>query len=402
MKNKIKLKKYLLLMVVLTFVFTIIMGIVKIKEYQDYTYNFNKSIVSLVKLIKDKYPEVSDKEIMTILNAEEIDDNIIKSYGIDIEKESIVLQNDKYFKIFWITDLIIFVIALGSLIVIFLKYNKSKDKDIKNIIKYLEQINKKNYELNIDTISEDELSILKNELYKVTVMLKESAQNSLDDKINLKRSLEDISHQLKTPLTSILIILDNLLEDTNMEKPLQEDFLRDIKREVVNINFLVQNLLKLSKLEANSIKFVKKEVKVEELIKEAMANVSSLGDLKNVTIVLEGNKNIKITCDYKWEIEALTNLLKNAIEYSKEGQKVLVKIEQNVVYTQIIIQDFGKGIKEKDLKHIFERFYKGENASSESVGIGLALAKMIIEEDNGAISVSSDNQGTKFIIKYFN
>ena len=157
-------------MVALTLIFMAIMGIVSIKEYQDYTYNFNKSIVSLVKLIKDKYPLVGDIEIMRILNAEKIDDNILKSYGINIEKEAIILQNDRHFKTFWATNLIIFGIALGSLIAIFLKYNKSKDKDIKNIIKYLEQINKRNYELNIDTISEDELSILKNELYKVTVM----------------------------------------------------------------------------------------------------------------------------------------------------------------------------------------------------------------------------------------
>ena len=285
--------------------------------------------------------------------------------------------------------------------IIFLSYNKKKEKDINDITKYIEEINKKNYELQIDSITEDELSILKNEIYKTTIMLKESAENSNQDKINLKKSLEDISHQLKTPLTSILILLDNLIDDPNMNAETRNDFITDIKREIININFLVQAILKLSKFDANTIHFIKQEITLNEIIEEAVKNVSTLCDLRNIKIEIIGDENAKIICDAKWQIEAITNILKNSIEHSQDNHKIVVKYEKNSIYSNIEIQDFGDGISQKDLKHIFERFYKGENASKESIGIGLALSKTIIEEDNGTISVDSNENGTKFTIKYY-
>ena len=250
-------------------------------------------------------------------------------------------------------------------------------------------------------MSEDELSILKNEIYKTTIMLKEAADNSNKDRIKLKKSLEDISHQLKTPITSILIMLDNIIEDPDMDASVRNDFIIDIKRNVANINFLVQTLLKLSKFDSNTVNFIKQENELENIAKESIQNVASLCDLKNINIELNIKNNSKIVCDLKWQIEAITNLLKNAIEHSKDNEKVVITVDSNNVYSMIEIQDLGDGIAEKDLPHIFERFYKGENSTSESIGIGLALAKTIIEQDNGNISVDSDGNGTRFIVKYF-
>ena len=250
-------------------------------------------------------------------------------------------------------------------------------------------------------MSEDELSILKNEIYKTTIMLKEAADNSNKDRIKLKKSLEDISHQLKTPITSILIMLDNIIEDPDMDASVRNDFIIDIKRNVANINFLVQTLLKLSKFDSNTVNFINKETKISDIVNESIKNVSSLSDLKNINIELNIKNNSKIVCDLKWQIEAITNLLKNAIEHSKDNEKVVITVDSNNVYSMIEIQDLGDGIAEKDLPHIFERFYKGENSTSESIGIGLALAKTIIEQDNGNISVDSDGNGTRFIVKYF-
>ena len=144
------------------------------------------------------------------------------------------------------------------LISIFLKYNHSKDKKLKEITKYIEEINNKNYKLDIEDNTEDELSILKNEIYKTTIMLKEVAENSMKDKTCLKDSLSDISHQLKTPLTSIIIMLDNILDNPNMDDATKNEFIKDIKREIVNINFLVESLLKISKLDASSVTFINK------------------------------------------------------------------------------------------------------------------------------------------------
>lgn len=177
--------------------------------------------------------------------------------------------------------------------------------------------------------------------------------------------------------------------------------LEDIKRNVTNINFLVQTLLKLSKFDANTVYFIKQENDLQNIVKESIKNVSTLCDLRNINIEFNTKGNSKIVCDSKWQIEAITNILKNAIDHSKNASKVTINIEDNNVYSMIEIIDTGDGISKKDIAHIFERFYKGENATSDSIGIGLALAKTIIEEDNGNVSVESNKLGTKFVIKYF-
>ena len=294
--------------------------------------------------------------------------------------------------------MIVFILILS---IIVFKYNHSESKKINEITKYIEEINRGNYKLNIEENTEDELSILKNELYKITIKLKEVAENSQKDKTTLKDSLSDISHQIKTPITSILIMLDNILSDENMPEDIKKDFIKDIKREIINIKFLVESILKLSKIDSNSIKFIKKEVFIKDIINEAVKNVSMLSELKNIEIIVSGDDSIKTICDLKWQVEAITNILKNCIEHSYENRKIYINYNQNNMYTELKIEDNGTGIDAKDLPHIFERFYKGKNSSSDSVGIGLALSKSIIESNNGYIQVDSKlNKGTTFIIKY--
>ena len=402
MKNKIRLKQYFISTLIVAICLFVLFLALNIYEYHTYTNNFNNKIGAIVNVIKDKYPEITDKEIITILNSNDFESNdFFTKYGIDINNKSVLLNNDKDYHTFLIVNMSFLTITIIALLIIYIRYNHKKENDIKDIIKCIEQINKKNYELQIDSISEDELSILKNEIYKTTIMLKESAENSNKDKLNLKKSLEDISHQLKTPLTSILVMLDNIIEDPDMDINIRNDFIRDIKRNVVNINFLVQALLKLSKFDANTVHFIKQENDLKEIIKESIKNVSTLCDLRNINIELNIKESSKIICDSKWQIEAITNIIKNAIDHSKDNSNIIINVDNNSVYSMIEVIDFGDGISKKDIKHIFERFYKGENATSDSIGIGLALAKTIIEEDNGSISVESNKNGTKFIIKYF-
>lgn len=402
MKNKIRLKQYFISTFIVSICLFVLFLVLNIYEYHTYTNNFNNKIGAIVNVIKDKYPEITDKEIITILNSNDFESNdFFTKYGIDINNKSVLLNNDKDYHTFLIVNMSFLTITIIALLIIYIRYNHKKENDIKDIIKCIEQINKKNYELQIDSISEDELSILKNEIYKTTIMLKESAENSNKDKLNLKKSLEDISHQLKTPLTSILVMLDNIIEDPDMDINIRNDFIRDIKRNVVNINFLVQVLLKLSKFDANTVHFIKKEYNLKNIVNESIKNVSTLCDLRNINIELNIKNDSKIICDSKWQVEAITNILKNSIDHSKDNQKVIINVENNNVYSTVEIIDFGDGISKKDISHIFERFYKGENATSDSIGIGLALAKTIIEEDNGNISVESNKNGTKFIIKYF-
>lgn len=402
MKNKIRLKQYFLSTFIVSICLFVLFLALNIYEYHIYTNNFNNKIGAIINVLKDKYPELTDKEIIKILNSDEFDskDFFIK-YGINVDNQSILLNNEKSYHTFLIVNMSFLAITIVTLLIVFIRYNRKKESDIKEITKCIEQINKKNYELQIDSISEDELSILKNEIYKTTIMLKESAENSNLDKLNLKKSLENISHQLKTPLTSILVMLDNLIEDPDMDVIVRNDFIRDIKRNAVNINFLVQAILKLSKFDANTVYFIKKENNLKSIIDESIKNVSTLCDLRNINIELNIKGNSKIICDSKWQVEAITNILKNSIEHSQDNQKIIINCENNNVYSMVEIIDYGDGISKKDISHIFERFYKGENATSDSIGIGLALAKTIIEEDNGNISVESDKTGTKFTIKYF-
>ena len=403
LENKVHLKKFLLISIIPIIVFLIIGNIFFFYQYHSYTQNYNNKIASLVNLLDKEYPDIDRNELISILNSDDkVSEDIFSRYGIDIQNESIIIENDRLFSGFIIVYNILFIGLALSIILLYLKHEKNQNKEIKKIARCIEEINKKNYSINIDENSEDELSILKNELYKITIMLKEDAENSKKDKLKLKDSLSDISHQLKTPLTSINIMLDNILDNPDMDSNTKEKFIQNIKREITNISSLVGEILKLSKFDASVIKFEEQQVFINDLVKSAISNVEMMAELKNINIEVNNRDNIKLVCDAKWQIEAITNILKNCIEHSKENSTIIIDINSNKIYKQIIIRDNGEGIDEKDLPHIFERFYKGKNSSKDSVGIGLALAKTIIEKDNGSIKVDSKKgKQTTFVIKYY-
>lgn len=403
LENKVHLKKFLLISIIPIIVFLIIGNIFFFYQYHSYTQNYNNKIASLVNLLDKEYPDIDRNELISILNSnDKVSEDIFSKYGIDIQNESIIIENDRLFSGFIIVYNILFIGLALSIILLYLKHEKDQNKEIKKIARCIEEINKKNYSINIDENSEDELSILKNELYKITIMLKEDAENSKKDKLKLKDSLSDISHQLKTPLTSINIMLDNILDNPDMDSNTKEKFIQNIKREITNISSLVGEILKLSKLDASVIKFEKEQVFINDLVEGAISNVEMMAELKNINIEVTNQDNIKLVCDAKWQIEAITNILKNCIEHSKDDSTITIDIDSNKIYKQITIKDNGEGIDEKDLPHIFERFYKGKNASKDSVGIGLALAKTIIEKDNGSIKVDSKKgKQTIFTIKYY-
>ena len=400
--KKLNYKNCIIVIITTILVFTIAISIINYIQYRNYTKNVNIVINEIVNNIQEQYPDVDINKIISMLNDENVsNENVLSQYGIDISKDSAILKNDLSYRNNILINLCIILIFSIIIIIVFVLYNKRQKNKIKEITNYIEQINNKNYALDIQDNNEDELSVLKNELYKITVMLKEQAENSAKDKINLKNSLEDISHQLKTPLTSITIMLDNILDSPDMDLQTRNEFIKDIYREIANIKFLVQNLLILSKFDANTITFNENEEKLEDIIEEAKQNVASICDLKNIQIILEGKEDAKTTCDLKWQVEALTNILKNCAEHSNNNTKINVLYSENNMYSEIVIKDEGSGIDQKDLKHIFERFYKGKNSDKDSIGIGLSLAKTIIEKDNGFITVDSElGKGTTFNIKY--
>ena len=402
MKNKIKLKKFLRIIILFSICLIVLFLAINIYQQHIFTKNYNRKILQIISQVKEEYPDLDENKLMRIIDSDKVDSSLLKKYSINIDEDSLILENKKEYHKSLFINIFFLMATITTLILAFWRFNSKKDKEINEITKYIEEINRKNYKLNIDEMSEDELSILKNEVYKTTIMLKEAAENSNKEKLQLKSSLSDISHQLKTPLTSILIILDNLIDDPDMDKEIREDFIRDIKMEITNISFFVQAILKLSKLDTNTVDFIEEKTYIKDIVDEVVKNLSTLCDLRNIKIVTTYKENTQITCDFRWQVEAFSNIIKNCIEHSKDNSNILIEVDENNVYSQVIIKDNGTGIDKEDLPHIFERFYKGKNSSNESCGIGLSLAKAIIEKSNGNIYVESKvGRGSTFTIKYF-
>ena len=395
--NKIKI----LSVIIFTIFYITILLFSNFTMLKKYNENNNILLNNIISNVLEKYREVKEEDILNNLNSNS-SINFSKKYGIDLSNDTMVVKNRKIIKELVYFDIFLTVLFISLMLFFLNQFKKSENKDLEIIIDYLEKINKHNYELKIEENEEGNLSILKNEIYKTAVYLNEQASKSQEEKEKLKVFLSDISHQLKTPLTSINLMIDNILDNNNLSLEEKRKILFQIKHKIKHINSLILILLKLAKFDSNTIVFKRQNNDLLTIINEASKNVSALADLKNIEININSNDNINIYCDYKWEVEALTNIIKNCIEYSLENSKIDIFINDNNLYTKLTIKDYGKGMDKEEIENIFKRFYKGNNSFNDSIGIGLSLAKNIIEKDNGLISVKSKkNNGTEFIIKYF-
>ena len=368
-------------------------------DYYRYSKVINDFVGSIVTEVSKNYPDVNEEELIKIVNGSNKDNNeILKKYGFtDNDINYLSKMNDSFYKNI-VINIIVFSVFGGLCIVVYVIDKKKRCKEIDNITNYLKRINDGIYDLEIIDNIEGDLSILKNEVYTTTVSLKNLYAKENEERIKIKDNLANISHQLKTPLTSIMIMIDTLLEE-HVSKEKQKEYLNDIRTQIENINFLIIAMLKLSRFDANVVVFEKRKIIVKDLLFDVLKNVDILRELKNINIHVSGKSDVAFVGDYKWEIEAITNILKNGIEYSKDNGDIYVNYKDNGMYVSIDIIDNGKGICNEDMKHIFDRFYK-KNNNSNNFGIGLSLAKDIVERDNGTIRVSSNN-GTKFSIRYY-
>lgn len=364
--------------------------------------NNNLIISSIISKVKNSDLDVTDEEIVAILNDPDLsEDEELKRYGIDIKKMDISLRGNKLYRhLVWGNVVIIFLFLVVEVLVLFV-FAYVKGRKIDRLTEYLREINRKNYNLDIMENSEDDYSVLKNEIYKTSVLLNEQNLLLEQDKESLKEALENISHQLKTPLTSMSLVLENLEDLDFQDKKSKDKMISDLKKKVHHINFFIQELLKLSKFDAHAILLKNDYYKVRDIIDSSYENVAVLLELKNMRLNIEGKKDVKLFCDFKWQVEAISNILKNCIEYSPDGSVIDISFSASDVMVKIAIKDYGKGMNKKDLKNVFTRFYKGENSSSTSVGIGMSLAQAIILKNNGSIYVDSSlGKGTSFVIKY--
>ena len=378
-----KIKKVLIIFIA-SLILMICINVTLLKTYDNYIYN---SYVNIINVLVEKYPEAEAEIIDTVIENKH-KSNILNKYGIDNNSIKNITSYQEIRKFIVLTTSMFYLIILSSVIIIYCYYTLKNKKEINSINHYLSDILKGEYNLKIADYYEDELSILKNDIYKVTIKLKELSEYEKKEQVYLMNTLEDISHQLKTPLTALMVTND-ILKDSSLTKKEREEFLNKETKELEKMEWLITTLLKYSKLDSGSVKLKKEQVKVKELMRNIIDTLSIALELKNIEIITE-DLDYNLICDKNWTKEALTNIIKNAIEHlpNEEG-RITIKGENNPLYQGIIITDNGPGIKKEDIKNIFKRFYS-TNTAKNSVGIGLNMAKLIIEKQNGKIEVESE------------
>lgn len=306
------------------------------------------------------------------------------------------------FNILEVDKNIIIIMGMSLIImdIIHYIYMKNQNSKIKQLSIYMMNILNNNYSLDIRDYEEGDISNLKNDIYKMTIKLKEQSELSIRDKKYLEDVLSDISHQLKTPLTSMYVINDVLLTDSKMKEEIKKDFLIKNRNQLERIEWLITTLLKMSRLDSGSEQLNIKKVKIGTLIEKAVAPLQIPIELKHQDLIIEYNKDIELNIDLNWTVEALINIIKNAHEHTKEEGTIKIKVEDTPIYTQIQVINNGEDINPKDIPYIFDRFYKG-TLNKESIGIGLNMSKKIINLENGDIKVISKNNETSFYIKFY-
>ncbi len=365
----------------------------------------DRNNAAIVGAITDKYPEAEEAIIAEIgqANRESIlkGEAILEKYGLEsreilpgINATANLFQKNMVF------FLLLAAISCGTFSLIFSKFLKKQYSDINQITEYTREIAGGKYPLDIRDNNEGDISILKNEIYKITTTLKEQGETLRHDKLALAASLADISHQLKTPMTSLFVLRDLL---HNEPSPVaRKNFLKKMDSQLKRIEWLVSSLLKLSKLDAGTVTIKKESVNLKEVTQRALESLEIPLDIKRLAVRVQGDDNVAFTGDFNWTCEALINILKNCIEHTPEKGLINLTYAVNPIYTVITVSDSGVGIDKQDIPYIFNRFYKGKNAGGDSVGIGLAMAKAIVLKQGGDITVKSERgKGSTFTIKFF-
>lgn len=373
----------------------------------------NEAIVeqnaALTGQILSKYPQFEDEIMPVILkgpNNTEISkgQEILKRYGYN---KNMGIGNQPLLKgIYLNIQIKVLLIAIIYFIPIFFlisREHKHLYSKIQNISHAAEQVVKGDFSLILPEDEQGEIGILNHQFNQMANRIKLGIEQLSNEKIFLKNIISDISHQLKTPLSSLIMFNELMLEDRDMDDDVGEVFLKKSKTQLERMEWLTISLLKMARLEAGAIQFKRECIYLIEPVDIAIATLNPKVESKHQLITLDGEiKKAQFLGDRDWTAEAIINILKNCIEHTEYGGNILISIEETPIFSRIIIKDSGEGIDRKDLPHIFERFYKGTSTvKTESVGIGLALSKLIIESQGGTISVKSKkHEGTKFTITF--
>ena len=284
---------------------------------------------------------------------------------------------------------------------LFILFTKKRYQAISDLSSQLDHILHGEYNVNLIPDEEGELAVLGSELSKMTLRLRDQAERLERDKCYLSDSLADISHQLRTPLTSIRMILSRLASE-NQSVEQRQDNIRKANALFDRTEWLISTLLKIARLESGTVQFAKEPIIVENLVKDVFEPLEILMDVKNIQLSSRIERNAVFPGDRLWTMEALGNIIKNCMEHCLDGGRLEIISSENPIYTEVIISDNGVGFEEKDIPHLFERFYRGSNAVKESAGIGLNLSRMIISKQNGVIMAANKaGGGAQFTIRFY-
>ena len=375
------------------------------KYVADARTEYNEMLAALFGSVMQAYPDVKEEEVIEVLNETGNGNrgaDILARYGVyeDYGASSFAEKEGQFlFVTVWANGILILVYLLIG--VLFFLYLGKRQQEIAHLTEYMIALNRDRYELEMENNEDDELSGLRNELYKLTVLLKEQTQEALEQRQALADTMVNISHQLKTPLTSVTVLADNLSDNPDMDRETRQHFLAEITRQITGMSWLITAMLKRARLDADVVELENTRLGVKELVEEVIERLELATEWKNLTISVNISEDTQFMADRKWMSEALMNIVKNALEHSPVGGRVEITGEENEIYTQIFIRDYGKGITEEERKKLFQRFYNGSSVREDSVGIGLALAKEIVEKEGGSIFVdSSPNRGTTFTLRF--
>lgn len=353
----------------------------------------------IVTNILEHHPELESEVMDSVLDSFQIDYDKLESYGITKEMLPYLIEDDslKNEMITW--NAVVLLLILGVILGYALHNYWIRHQKLKEIDHYMSEILRGNESLDIRDYEEGDYSKLKNDIYKVTIKLREAKDASQQSKKELQHTLQDISHQLKTPLTSMNVLNELLEKDLPKEK--RKELCAKNRDQLDRIEWLVTSLLKISMLDSGTVTLKKEKLLVKDLVLDAVKTIQIPIELKGLELKMEIPDKLTAKLDHNWTVEALLNIIKNAYEHTEKGT-ITITATDNPIYTQIVISDTGCGIPESDIHHIFERFYRGKSTSKESIGIGLNMSKKIINLEQGDISVSSkQGEGTTFTIQFY-
>ena len=284
-------------------------------------------------------------------------------------------------------------------IAVYLAFMHYRYKRIAELSECIDKLLHGDHQISFDAYTEGELGVLQSEIAKMTVRLREQQQRLLEDKVYLADSIADISHQIRTPLTSINLIVD-FLSEPELEEERRIELTRELEGLLSRIDWLIIALLKISKLDAGTAQFKAENVSLAELIKKSVAPILIPIELSDQTLNISAEGSF--TGDLSWTSEALGNIVKNCVEHTPEGGRIEIVARETPLFAEITVSDSGSGIDADDLPHIFERFYKGKNSSGNSFGIGLALARMIVSSQNGTLKAANKpSGGALFTMRFY-